>query len=151
MGLHPSKFQRVSRLAFVTAATSLTVGQPNFARCLAVSRAGTLHTFRGCSPCLNFARCKIHFTPKSCILLYWQPYCTALQQRASAKLCDMVQGILECGPMPNAMAVLPNIGGALCESSIIPFLVPRHKVWLTPAAGVLCSKAANIVECKTWA
>jgi len=37
---HPSKFQRVSRLAFVTAATSLTGGQPNFARCLAVSWAG---------------------------------------------------------------------------------------------------------------
>ena len=32
---HPSKFQRVSRLGFVTAATSFTEGQPNFARCLA--------------------------------------------------------------------------------------------------------------------
>ena len=31
---HASKFQRVSRLSFVTAATSLTGGQPNFARCL---------------------------------------------------------------------------------------------------------------------
>jgi len=40
---HPSKFQRISRLAFVTAATSLTGGQPNFARCLAVSWAGTLY------------------------------------------------------------------------------------------------------------
>jgi len=40
---HPSKFQRVSRLAFVTAATSLTEGQPNFARCLAVSWAATLY------------------------------------------------------------------------------------------------------------
>jgi len=39
---HPSKFQRVSRLGFVTAATSLTRGQPNFARCLAVSWTGTL-------------------------------------------------------------------------------------------------------------
>ena len=29
---HPCKFQSVSRLAFVTAATSLTGGQPNFAR-----------------------------------------------------------------------------------------------------------------------
>ena len=38
----PSKFQRVSRLVFVTAATSLTGGQPNFARCLAVSWSGTL-------------------------------------------------------------------------------------------------------------
>jgi len=40
---HPSKFQRVSRLVFVTAATSLTGGQSNFARCLAVSWAGTLY------------------------------------------------------------------------------------------------------------
>jgi len=47
---------------------------------------------------------------------------------------------LERGPMPNVMAALPNIGGALYESSVIPFLiVPRRKVWLTPAAGVPCS------------
>jgi len=30
---------------------------------------------------------------------------------------------LECGLMPNVMAAQPNIGGALCESSVIPFLV----------------------------
>jgi len=35
---------------------------------------------------------------------------------------------LECGPMPNVMAALRNIGGALCESSVIPFLVPRRKL-----------------------
>ena len=41
---HPSKFQRVSRLAFVTAATSLT----KLSRCLAVSWAGKLYIhFRG--------------------------------------------------------------------------------------------------------
>jgi len=45
---HPSKFQRVSRVAFVTAPTSLNGGQPNFARCLTISWAGTLHIhFRG--------------------------------------------------------------------------------------------------------
>ena len=33
--------------------------------------------------------------------------------------------ILECGLMPNVIAALPNIGGALCESSVIPFLVSR--------------------------
>jgi len=44
--------------------------------------------------------------------------------------------------MPNVMAALPNIGGALCESSVIPLLVLRRKVWLTPAAGVPCSNAA---------
>ena len=52
--------------------------------------------------------------------------------------------------MPNVMAAQPNIGGAVCESSLIPFLVPRSKVWLTAAAGVPCSNAANIVERKTW-
>jgi len=41
---HPSKFQRVSRLGDVTAPTSLNGDQPNFARCLAVSWAGTLYT-----------------------------------------------------------------------------------------------------------
>jgi len=49
--------------------------------------------------------------------------------------------------MPNVMAAQPNIDGALCESSLISLLVPRHKVWLTPAARVQCSNAANIGEC----
>jgi len=52
--------------------------------------------------------------------------------------------------MPNVMAAQANIGGAVCESSLIPFLVPRRKVWLSPAAGVPCSNAANIRERKTW-
>jgi len=34
---HPCKFQRISRLGFVTAPTSLNGRQPNFSRCLAVS------------------------------------------------------------------------------------------------------------------
>jgi len=48
--------------------------------------------------------------------------------------------------MQNMMAAQPNIGGTLCETSVIPFLVPGHKVWLTPAAGVPCINAANIVS-----
>jgi len=69
------KFQRVSRLAFVTAATSLTRGQPNFARCLAVSWARTLgiYIFGGSWTLTDFARCKIHFMSKSCIKLYFTP------------------------------------------------------------------------------
>ena len=51
--------------------------------------------------------------------------------------------------MPNVMAALPNIGGTLCKSSVIPFPVPRRKVWLTPAAGVPCANAVNI-EGNTW-
>ena len=57
---------------------------------------------------------------------------------------------LECGPMPNLMAAQPNIGGALSESSVIPFLIPRCNVWLMPAAGVPCSNNANIRERKSW-
>jgi len=52
--------------------------------------------------------------------------------------------------MPNVMADQSNIGVALCESSVIPFLVSYHKVWLMTAAQVPCSNAANIGECKTW-
>ena len=52
-----------------------------------------IYTFSGAlAPWQNFARFKIHFTSKSCVLLYWQRYCTALQQWASAKLCGVVQG-----------------------------------------------------------
>jgi len=52
--------------------------------------------------------------------------------------------------MPNVIATQPNIGGTLNESSVISFLVPRHKVWLMAAAWVPCSNARNIGECKTW-
>jgi len=49
---HSSKFQWVLHLEFVTAATSLTEGQPNFAQCLAISWAGILyiHFSRGSYP-----------------------------------------------------------------------------------------------------
>jgi len=40
---HHSKFQRLSRLGFVTAPTLLDGDQSNFARCSAVSCAGTLY------------------------------------------------------------------------------------------------------------
>jgi len=52
--------------------------------------------------------------------------------------------------MPQVTAAQPNIGGTLCESSVIPFLVPRCKFWLMPAPGVPCSNAANVGEHKTW-
>ena len=52
-----------------------------------------IHIFGGSCPWQNFTRCNIHFTSKSCVLLYWQRYCTALQQRVSAELCGVVQGM----------------------------------------------------------
>jgi len=51
----------------------------------------TICIFESSCPWRNFARCKIHFTSKSYVLLFWQRYCTALQHRASAKLCGVVQ------------------------------------------------------------
>jgi len=44
-------------------------------------------------PLLEFCHVQIHFASKSCALLYWQRWCAALQQRASAKLCGVVQGM----------------------------------------------------------
>jgi len=45
--------------------------------------------------------------------------------------------------MPDVMAAQPNIDGALRESSVIPFLVPRRKVWLTSTTRVTCSNTAK--------
>jgi len=36
--------------------------------------------------------------------------------RFSLKIQDAKNRQLECGPMPNLMAALPNIGGALCST-----------------------------------
>jgi len=73
----------------------ITGGQPNLARRLSVSWAGTLFIhFRellppdGILPGAKFTLC-----PKSCVLLYWQRYCTALEQPASAKICGVLQGM----------------------------------------------------------
>jgi len=62
---HSSKFQMVSGLGFVTALTSLNGGQRNFARCLTVSWAGTLHIdFRVLlSPNRILPRAKFTFHP----------------------------------------------------------------------------------------
>jgi len=50
--------------------------------------------FRGLLPPDGFfSTCKIHFASKSCVLLYWQHYCMALDQWASAKLCGVIQGV----------------------------------------------------------
>jgi len=54
---HPSKFQRLSRLGFVTAAASLNGSQPSFARCLAVLWAGWLFIhFRRLLPLTEFCQ-----------------------------------------------------------------------------------------------
>jgi len=52
-----------------------------------------LEALASLAPKWNSVRCKIHSVSKSYALLYWQCYCMALEQWASAKLCMTVQGI----------------------------------------------------------
>jgi len=87
---HPSKFQPVSCVGFVSAPTSFNGGQQTFAGCLAISWAGTLYiTFLGALapnrilPGANFTLC-----PSLAFC-----YCTALEQCRSAKICGIVQGM----------------------------------------------------------
>jgi len=91
---HPSKFQRVSRLVFVIATISLIGGQPNFAGCLAIFWAGTqyIHFWGLLPPDGILPDAKFTLRP-SLAFFYWQCYCMALQLRASAKLCGVVQGM----------------------------------------------------------
>jgi len=64
----PQQISVGSRLAVITAATSLTRCQPNFARCLAVCWAGTLYIhFWGLLPLTQFCPVQNHFTSKSCV------------------------------------------------------------------------------------
>jgi len=41
------------------------------------------------------------------------------------------------------MAALPNIGAALCKSSLIPLLAPRRKVYMMPTARVPLLTCSN--------
>jgi len=78
---HPSKFQQVSRLGFLTAVTLFTRGQPNFARCLAISWAGTLHIhFRGLLPLTEFCQVQTSL----CIQVLRSPILAALMHGTPA-------------------------------------------------------------------
>ena len=68
-------------LGFVTAPTSLNGGQPNFAWCLTVSWASTLYIHFLGLLLPNGILLGANFTlrPKSCLLLYLQRYCRALE------------------------------------------------------------------------
>jgi len=86
---HSSKFQRLSRLGLVTAPTSLTGGQPNLARFLAVSWAGTPYIhFRGLLP-LDGILPRAKFTLRPSVAFSYIGSVTA----ESAKRCGVVQGM----------------------------------------------------------
>ena len=52
-----------------------------------------IYTLWGSCTVTEFSKCKIYFAPNSWVLLYWQHYCMALEQWASAKLCSVVHGM----------------------------------------------------------
>jgi len=93
---HPGKFQWLSCLGFVTAVISLTGGQPNFARCLAISWAGILvhyiYIFGGSLLLAEF--CQVQ--KLLCIQVLCSFILVVLLQgtpaAGSAKLCGVVQG-----------------------------------------------------------
>jgi len=91
---HPSKFQRVSNIGFVTAAMSLTGGQPNFARCLAVS--GLLYyvyIFGEC--CLLMEFCQVQNSRYVQVLRshVLEALLHGTPRLGSAKLCAVWQGM----------------------------------------------------------
>jgi len=59
------------------------------------SSLGLVHYIYILGVCLltEFCQVQIQFASKSCVLLYWQLYCTTLQHQASAKRCAVVQGM----------------------------------------------------------
>jgi len=60
----------------------------------------------------NSARCKIHLAFKSCVILYWQRYCMALEQWASAKICGVVS-------LRDRAAIPLDIGPSNCLVDIL--------------------------------
>jgi len=143
---HPSKLQRVVRLGFVTSVALFTGGQPNFTR---FSRAFVAWR--------NFYRCKLHFLSKSYVLLYWQRYCTALEQWASAKLCGVVQEMelrnfcsrrhlyLAGRPSQWALAHILVLLGRFSKTAK-SFLKRQHKAWNNLLnTGVTPNKVSNKV------
>jgi len=95
--------------------------------------------FSGLLPQRNFSRCKIHFASKSCVILYWQRYCTALEQWASAKLCGVVQGMELRNFRSSGATYIPRAAITLC-------IGPPHSSLLC-----LCDKVAVCSICLTCA
>jgi len=67
----------------------------------------------------NFVTCKIHFASNSCVLLYWQRYCTTLEQiGVSGSLrCRTRNGIAELSQ--RAASIFGRLGGRWESAHII--------------------------------
>jgi len=139
---HRSKFQRVSSVAFVSAATSLNGGQPNFARCLAVSWPGTLYTFLGALALTEF--CKVQNSLYVQVLRF--PILAALLRgirvRALAKLCGVEQRAPPTFGRPANTLVIRPRSSSFCFILGWPEPAPmtdfdnQYVVWPVSAQGV---------------
>jgi len=91
--------------------------------------------FRGLLlPWRNFATCKIHFASKSCVLLHWQCYCTALQKRASARLRRSTR---------NGITELPQRAPPIFGWAAITLGIGPHSSCKRFAAGEMASRVTQ--------
>ena len=151
----PATFNGFRVLALLTAATSFTGGQPKFARCLPSSGLlYTIYTRSGAlAPWRNFATCKIHFASKSCVLLHWQRYCTALQQQASAKLRrgarNRITELSQRAPPIFGWAAITLGIGPHSSSIFFPRLISAVADWMSAIYfHTWCGLSANL-ECRS--
>ena len=124
---HPSKFQRVSRLGFVSAATSLTRGQPNFARCFGVSWGATLYIhFRGLlTPNGILPRAK--FTLRPSLAFSYIGSVTARHHAAAGVSQTLRRGTR------NGITELSQRAPPIFGWAAITFGIGPHFSWLLPA------------------
>jgi len=95
--------------------------QPNFAQCLTVSWADKLLHFWELLPLTEFCQVQNDFASKSCVLLYWQHYCTALEHWASAKLCGVQQRAPPiCGSAAIRLGISPHSSNGNNYKDVLP-------------------------------
>ena len=120
---HPSKFQRVSRLGFVTAPTSLNGGQPNFARYSAFSCAGTSYIrFRGLLPLTEF--CQVQNS--LCVQVLRSPIFAALLHGTRAVGVNQTAALSRGPPMFGRAAITLGIGPHSSSVCLIVFFPIRR-------------------------
>ena len=101
----PSRFQRVLYLGFVTAATSLSGSQPNFARCFAVSWAGTLCIhFLGLLPPDRILPCAI-FTLRPSLVFSYIGSVTAEHSSIGRTVLQTVAQLTNCLKIANLLCL----------------------------------------------
>jgi len=123
---YPIKFQRVLRLGFVTAAMSFTGSQPNFARCLAISCAGTVYTFLGA-----FAPDRIlpHAKFTLCPSLAFSYIGSVIAQHSSTRVSQTLRHGTRNGIVELSQRAPPIFGWAAITLGIVPHSSCLDLLW----------------------